>query len=74
MGYQPRSTKPGYTGNGTLKAMLQYHQHQVGLMEEQEKIIDSLSVAIVASEKRNTLLIQQGQQGGMESQLLSPPM
>ena len=54
--------------NGTLKAMLQSHKHQGGLMEEQDNIFEGLSAENAASKKRNTLLIQQGQRGGMESQ------
>ena len=60
--------------NGTLKAMLQYHKYQVRLMQERDKIIDGLSAAIVASEKGIISFNQQGDRGGMESQLPSPPI
>ena len=56
-GCQPRNQKPGYTKNGTLKAILKYNKHQATVIEEQDKIIEAHAAA-------NAALMQQGQQYG----------
>lgn len=51
-GCQPRNKKPGYTKNGTLKAVLSYLKHQATVIEEQNKIIEAQAAANAALKKR----------------------
>ena len=68
-GCQPRNQKPGYSKNGTLKAMLNCHKHQVTLIEEQDKIIEAQAAANAALKERSTALMQQCQQCGSWNEL-----
>lgn len=63
-GCQPRNQKPGYTKNGTLKAVLNYHKHQVTVIEEQDKIIEAQAAANAALKEKIAALMQQAQQCG----------
>lgn len=68
-GCQPRNQKPGYSKNGTLKAMLNCHKHQATLIEDQDKIIEAQAAANAALKERYTALMQQCQQCGSWNEL-----
>ena len=55
----PRNQKPGYTKNGTLKAVLSYLKHQATVIEEQNKINEAQAAANAALKERVEALMLQ---------------
>lgn len=63
-GCQPRNQKPGYTKNGTLKAVLSFLEHQATTIEEQKKTIEAQATTIAALNERIAALMLQDQKFG----------
>ena len=61
-GYRPKNQRPGFTKNGTLEAMLNYHKHQVTVIKQQLKTIEVQAAAIVDLEERIAALMQEVRQ------------
>ena len=63
-GCQPRNQKPGYTKNGTLKAVLSFLEHQATIIEEQKRLIEAQAATIAALNERVAALMLQDEKIG----------